>query len=86
MINKIAEIWNKHEGAFALLIFIASVVGVLGVYFGLLCLKAWLVMLLWNWVAVSLWGVPVLTFWLSVGLVCLLHVLLGLVKITVSGD
>ena len=86
MIKKIAEIWNRHESAFALLVFIASVVSVLGVYFGLLCLKAWLVMLLWNWVAVSLFGVPVLTFWLSVGLVLLLHVLVGLVKITVSGD
>lgn len=36
--------------------------------FGVMCLQAWLVMLLWNWIAVGLFGAPVLSFWVAFGL------------------
>ena len=85
MINGIVEVWDKYDGVFAVIAVIAFIIGFLGMIFGLWCLQAWLVMLLWNWVAVSLFGAPVLTFWLSFGLVWLLHLLTkGLVKITVN--
>ena len=31
-------------------------------------LQAWLVMLLWNWIAVSLFGAPIIGFWVAFGL------------------
>lgn len=85
MVKGIMEVWDRYDGFFAVIAVIAFIVGFLGVAFGLWCLQAWLVMLLWNWVAVSLFGAPVLTFWLSFGLVWLFRLLTkGLVKITVG--
>ncbi len=85
MFKGIVEVWDKYDGFFAVLAVIAFIIGFLGMAFGLMCLQAWLVMLLWNWVAVTLFGAPVLSFWLSFGLVWLLHLLTkGLVKITVG--
>ncbi len=85
MFEKIVEVWDNYDGVFAVIAVIAFIIGFLGVTFGLWCLQAWLVMLLWNWVAVTLFGAPVLTFWLSFGLVWLFHLLTkGLVKITVG--
>lgn len=85
MIKGIMQVWDNYEGFFAVLAVIAFIIGFVGAAFGLWCLEAWLVMLLWNWVIVSLFGAPVLTFWLSFGLVWLFHLLTkGLVKITVG--
>ena len=85
MIKDIMQVWDNYEGVFAVLAVIGSIVGFLGVAFGLWCLQAWLVMLLWNWVMVTLFNLPALTFWLSFGLVWLFQLLTkGLVKITVS--
>ena len=75
MIKGIMQVWDNYEGFFAVLAVIAFIIGFVGVAFGLWCLQAWLVMLLWNWVIVSLFGAPVLTFWLSFGLVWLCHLL-----------
>ena len=85
MFKGIVEVWDKYDGFFAVLAVIALIIGFVSVVFGLWCLQAWLVMLLWNWVAVTLFNAPVLTFWLSFGLVWLFHLLTkGLVKITVG--
>ena len=85
MIKGIMQVWDNYEGVFAVIAVIAFIVGFLGMAFGLWCLQAWLVMLLWNWVVVSLFGAPVLTFWLSFGLVWLFHLLTkGLAKITIN--
>lgn len=35
---------------------------------GLFALQCWLIMILWNWVAVGLFSLPALTFWYAVGL------------------
>lgn len=35
---------------------------------GLVFLKTWVVMLLWNWIAVGLFNAPVLSYWLAFGL------------------
>ena len=42
---------------------------------GLVFLKAWVVMLLWNWVAVGLFNAPVLSYWLTFGLLLLCSLL-----------
>ena len=47
---------------------IAFIIGYLAWMFGMMCFQSWLVMLLWNWVAVDLFGAPVLTFWVAFGL------------------
>ena len=85
MVKGIMHVWDKYDGVFAVIAVIAFIVGFLGVVFGLWCLQAWLVMNLWNWVMVTLFNLPVLTFWLSFGLVWLFHLLTkGLVKNTVN--
>jgi hypothetical protein len=68
MIKGIAKVWEDYEGFFAVLAVIAFVIGYLAWMLGLMCLQAWLVMVLWNWVAVELFGAPVLTFWVAFGL------------------
>lgn len=51
---------------------------ILAAAFGILCLEAWLVMLLWNAVVCALWvSAPELGFWLSMGLLLLCNILFG---------
>ena len=45
-------------------------------------LEIWAVMALWNWLAVSLFGAPKITFWMTVGLLFLIKLLTGHVKIS----
>lgn len=47
------------------------------VAFGVLCLEAWFVMLLWNWVVVGIFGASAISFWLSFGLCLLVSILFG---------
>lgn len=70
--------WEKIENAFedysvgiAILLTIGIVIGWLALAFGFLCLKALIVMLLWNATVAVLFGFPVLGFWMSMG-ICLL--------------
>ncbi len=48
-----------------------------GVAFGVLIafLFGWVVMLLWNWLMPSIFGLPAITFWKAWGLVILAHIL-----------
>lgn len=48
---------------------------VLALAFGIMCLEAWIVMLLWNWIAVSLFSLPTIGFWLAMGLCILCNIL-----------
>lgn len=41
---------------------------------------AWLVMLLWNWVIVAIFGLPKLSFWLAWGLTLLIGLIFGMNK------
>ena len=68
MRKRIVEIWDENSVIGAIILTVCLVAGCLVGYFGILCLQAWLVMLLWNWVAVGLFGAPVLGFWLAFGL------------------
>ena len=56
--------------------FIAVIIGILiGLAFS--AFGAWLVMLLWNWVVVAIFGLPKLSFWLAWGLTFLLGLIFG---------
>lgn len=70
--SKIYDVWNDSCEAYgavaAVFVTLLAIIFAMGVCFGIMCLHAWLVMLLWNWVAVTLFNAPVLTFWVAFGL------------------
>lgn len=68
IIEKIVEIWEDYSVGVAIFIIIGIVICAFAWCFGIMCLKAWFIMLLWNWIAVGLFGVPVLGFWMAFGL------------------
>lgn len=76
VIEKIVDAWEEHSVGVAILAIIGIVIGALALSFGVICLQAWLVMLLWNWVAVDLFGAPVLGFWMAFGFCWLCSLLL----------
>ena len=84
MKERIVEIWEEHSVIGAIILIICMVVGYLAGYFGIMCLQSWLVMLLWNWVAVDLFGAPILSFWVAFGLRWLCSLLFKNNKATVK--
>lgn len=68
MKERFETIWEEYSTGVAIIIIVCAVVGGLAACFGLMCFKSWLVMLLWNWVAVDLFGAPILSFWAAFGL------------------
>ena len=66
--EKIVDAWEEYSVGVAILAIIGIVIGAIAWTFGIMCLQAWLVMLLWNWIAVDLFGAPVLGFWVAFGL------------------
>lgn len=71
MWEKIENAFEDYSVGFAILLSIGIVVGWLALAFGLLCLKALIVMLLWNATVAVLFGIPTIGFWMSMG-ICLL--------------
>lgn len=63
--EKITDIWEEHTTGVSILLITGVVIGSLALGFGIMCLRSLIVMLLWNWVAVSLFGAPVLSFWVA---------------------
>lgn len=68
VVEKIADAWENYSVGVAILAIIGIVIGAIAWIFGIMCLQTWLVMLLWNWVVVDLFGAPVLSFWVAFGL------------------
>lgn len=62
------------------------VAGILAFTMGVVALEAWIVMALWNWVAVALFGAPAISFGLAFGLMLLISVLTGGIKISCSAS
>lgn len=57
----------------------------LGIAFGIMCLSAWLIMLLWNAVLPAIiGGVSIITFWQAFGIDLLVSLLFGGLGKTVS--
>ena len=51
---------------------------VLALAFASASFEAWIIMILWNWVAPIFWAsAPTLTFWLSFGIMLLCNLLFG---------
>ena len=68
IVKKLMGIWEDYPTGLAILATIAVVIFAIAWTFGLMCLYSWIVMLLWNWVAVGLFGAPALSFWVAFGL------------------
>jgi hypothetical protein len=71
-VNNIYETCGCLLGSIVLVLCFALI---LGVVFGVFCLQGWIFMLLWNWLAVSLFNAPVLGYWVCVGIVFTLNFL-----------
>lgn len=54
---------------------VCGCVGIIALVLGLLALETWIVMALWNWLAVGMFGLPEVTFWMAGGLMILCNIL-----------
>ena len=75
MWKKIENAFEDYSVGFAILLSIGIVIRWLAVIFGLLCLRALIVMLLWNATVAVLFGFPVIGFWMSMGICLLVNIL-----------
>lgn len=57
------------------LVFLLVCLLCLGLVFGVYCLEGWVLLLLWNWLAVGLLNAPTLSYWVCVGIVFALQFL-----------
>lgn len=75
--KKIKNLWDAAGGgALALLVIVLVFAIALGLVFGVMAFEAWILMLLWNAVIVSMWAsAPSLTFWLAFGLILICNIL-----------
>lgn len=73
--NAVHDIYMTHSLFISILMIIATTLLALGIVFGCLFLRAWIIMLLWNWIAVGLFNAPVLNIWLALGLSLLCNML-----------
>ena len=75
--KKIKELWDvAGGGAMALFTVVLVLVVALGLAFGVMAFEAWILMLLWNAIIVSMWAsAPSLTFWLAFGLILICNIL-----------
>lgn len=73
--NAVHDIYMTHSLFISILLIVSATLLGLGIVFGFICLKAWIIMLLWNWIAVGLFNAPVLNIWLAFGLSLLCNML-----------
>lgn len=73
--NVVSGLYDDFPAFWATILSIFVVVLALAVVFGMMCFQSWLVMLLWNWVMVSVFDLPVISFWIAFGLRWLGHLL-----------
>ena len=78
MNDKIENLYDECGCLGATLIIMLVIILVLGLVFGIYCLQGWIFMLLWNWLAVSLFGATALSYWVCVGIVFALQFIGGL--------
>ena len=73
--NAVRTIYTNHSLFVSILLIISATLLGLGIVFGYLFLRAWIIMLLWNWIAVGLFNAPVLNIWFALGLSLLCNML-----------
>ena len=75
MRNSIDGIYEACGCLFGTIVLILCIALGLGIVFGVFCFQGWIFMLLWNWLAVSLFNAPTLGYWVCVGIVFALNFL-----------
>ena len=65
-------------------IILLAIIFLIAIIFGSVCLETWVYMLLWNWIAVSLFSAPVLTFWVSFGMLALLNIIGSFFRVRIN--
>ena len=78
------DVLYDHGVAVGCFAIIFIVLLALGFVFGALCLEAWLVMLLWNWVAVEIFAFTAIGFWQAFGILLLFNLLFGGVRTVIN--
>jgi hypothetical protein len=74
----VKRIWNNDTPVWVnLLVWFISIIVVLGLVFGFMCLNGWLIMLVWNATLPAIFGFTALTFWQAFGLDLLVWLLFG---------
>ena len=70
--------WNYDMPVWAnLLAWFITILVILGLAFGFMCLNGWLIMLVWNATLPAIFGFTTLTFWQAFGLDLLVWLLFG---------
>ena len=73
MRNKVENLYEACGCLLGTFILIFTVVLALAIVFGTFCFEGWVFMLLWNWLAVELFGATALGYWVCVGIVFALN-------------
>ena len=73
MSHKIENLYATCGCLVATLIMVLIVVLGLALCFGAFCFEGWIFLLLWNWLAVELFGATALGYWVCVGIVFALN-------------
>ena len=63
--ERIVEIWENYNTGVAIIAIIGIFLLSFGLTFGLMCFYSWLIMIMWNWAIVGLFGAPALSFWMA---------------------
>lgn len=81
------HILNSIYEEYGCFVYVLACIFVIALTFGLWCLCAWFVMLLWDAVICGLWAVaPALTFWKAFGLMLLVRLLTGGFRVGASSN
>ena len=67
--NAVVSLYDSCGCLLGTLVLLICVAVVIGIVFGIFCLEGWVFMLLWNWLAVALFGAVPLGYWVCVGIV-----------------
>ena len=73
MKDKIVDLYEGCGCFVGTLLLILIFVLAIAIVFGVFCLEGWIFMLLWNWLAVELFGAATLGYWVCVGIVFALN-------------
>ena len=70
--------WNEDYSVWQnILIIIINFVLIVAITFGVMCFNSWLIMLLWNAVLTSVFGLTTITFWQTFGIYLIVWLLCG---------
>ena len=73
----------ENMGCFAATLLI---IGIIALAVGIFCLEGWAVMALWNWLAVGLFSAPAISFKMALGIMVLLNLLTGGLRVSTSSS